>query len=73
MANRPVYSVEDDPGRPYKAYVSTFITLFATFLAYWVADVDPFTNKEMGEAFLIALGASGVTGGATFAIRNPKR
>jgi hypothetical protein len=61
----------DDPKKPWKAYVATALTAVGTFVTYWIADTDPFTAKEMGEAALAALVASGLTGGATFATRNP--
>ena len=63
--------VKDDPKRPYKAIVATVLTAIGTFVAYWIADADPFTAKDAGEAALAALIASGVTGGTTFAIANP--
>lgn len=63
--------MEADPKRPYKAYVATAITALGTFVAFWVADTDPFTIKEAASAALAAVVASGLTGGATFAVRNP--
>lgn len=65
--------VEDVPSKPYKAYVAAGLTAVGTFVAYWVADKDPFTAKEVGEAAVAALIASGLTGGATFRVPNPKR
>jgi hypothetical protein len=63
--------VKDDPKRPYKAIAATVLTAVGTFIAYWVADADPFTSKDVGEAALAALIASGLVGGTTFAIPNP--
>lgn len=71
--NAQVARVEDDPAKPYKAIASTVLTAVGTFVAYWIADADPFTAKEAAEGGLLALIASGITGGATFTVRNPKR
>lgn len=65
--------VVDDKAKPYKAYIATALTAVGTFAAYWIADKDPFTAKEIGEAALAALVASGLTGGATFQVKNPKK
>lgn len=65
--------VEADPSRPHKAYVASALAAVGTFVAYWVADTDPFTAKEVGQALIAALVASGVTGGATFKVPNPLR
>ena len=70
-AHAHVARIEADPRRPWKAIVATALSAAGTFVAYWVADVDPFTSKEAGEAVLLALAASGLTGGATFSVRNP--
>ena len=64
--------MEADPKRPYKAYIATALSAIGTFVAVWVADSDPFTTKEMAQAALAAVVASGLTGGATFSVRNPK-
>jgi hypothetical protein len=71
MAN-PTPAVEADPKRPYKAYVSTALSAVATFVTFWIADVDPFTAKEAAGAGVTALVSAGIIGGATFAVRNPK-
>jgi hypothetical protein len=60
-----------DPKRPWKAYAATATSFLAIFVSYWVADGDPFTAREMGEAFVAAAVGSGVVGGATFAKKNP--
>lgn len=65
--------MEADPKRPYKAYIATALSALGTFVAVWVADTDPFTLKEAANAALAALVASGLTGGATFAVRNPQK
>ena len=65
--------VEDDPKKPYKAYASAALTAVATFAAWWIADDDPFTAKEAAQGAIYALTATGLVGGATFTIRNPKR
>lgn len=65
-------AVEADPKRPYKAYVSAALSAAGTFIAFWIADADPFTAKDAGQGALAALVASGLTGGATFWVRNPK-
>lgn len=63
----------DDPKRPYKAYVASALSFVAAFVAYWIADKDPFTAKEMGEAAVTGAVSAGLIGGGTFAVRNPKR
>jgi hypothetical protein len=65
--------VEADPTKPVKAIVAAALSAVGTFVACWVADADPFTAKEAGQAFLLALAASGVTGVPTFAVHNPLR
>lgn len=65
--------IEDDPAKPYKAYAAAALTAIGTFIAFWIGDAEPFTAKDAGEAFLAALVASGLTGGATFVVGNPKR
>lgn len=69
----PTTIVEDDPKKPWKAVVAAVIPFGTTFLAFWIADTDPFTAKEVGQGVLLGLAASGITGGATFATSNPKR
>lgn len=64
---------EDDPKRPRKAIASTILSALAAFVAFWIADTDPFTVKEAAQGVLLALVSSGLVGGATFAVRNPKR
>lgn len=64
--------VKDDPKRPWKAIASTAVSFVATFAGIWIADVDPFTAKEAVGALVTAAIASGLTGGAAFAVRNPK-
>lgn len=72
IENDPLVSeVKDDPKRPYKAIAATALTAIGTFVAYWISDSDAFTSKDVGEAFLAAVIASGITGGATFAVPNP--
>jgi hypothetical protein len=66
-------AVEDDPKKPYKAYVATALTAVSSFILYWVADEDPFTAKEAGQGVVSALMASGVVGAGTFLKANPKR
>jgi len=65
------------PGTPQtstKAVVATLLSAVAGFVTYWVADKDPFTAKEAGNAVLLAIGASGLTGGGTWVAQNkPKR
>lgn len=65
--------VKDDPKKPYKAYAAAVASFFAPVLAFWVADTDPFTAKEAGQAVLIALASSGLTGAAAFQVKNPKK
>ena len=65
--------VEADPKKPTKAITATVGTFIAAFVVYWVADKDPFTAKDAGQAFVSGLVASGLTGGATFTVKNPLR
>lgn len=64
--------VVDDPKRPYKAYVGAVIGGIGAFIAWWVADEDPFTAKDAGEAFLAALAVAVPGFGLTFAVKSPK-
>lgn len=66
------HQVEADPRRPYKAYASTVLSAIAVFVAVWIVDEDPFTWKEAAGAALAALTSSGIIGGATYAVKNPK-
>jgi hypothetical protein len=63
---------KDNPKKPYKAYAAAALTGVGAFIAFWIGDDDPFTKKDAGQAFLAALGASGLTGLGTFQVRNPK-
>lgn len=65
--------LEDDAARPYKAYVSAALSALATFLVYWIADPGKFTQEDFLQALLAAVIASGLTGGGTFVVRNPKK
>jgi hypothetical protein len=61
------------PGTPQtgtKAYVAAALSFVAAFVTYWIADVDPFTAKEVGEAALTGAVAAGLIGGGTFATKN---
>lgn len=58
------------PQTPYKAYAAAALTAVGTFVAFWIGDDDPFTKKEAAQAAISALVASGVTGGATFVVKN---
>lgn len=61
------------PGTPqtsYKAYVATGLSVLVAFLLQWVSDEDPFTHKEMANAFVYALLAGGVVGLPTYATKN---
>lgn len=71
MSYTPQHAAVADPKRPYKAYATAAVSAVGTFVAAWVMDTDPFTAKEAGEAALMAVVASGVTGGVGFTIRNP--
>lgn len=64
--------VVDDPAKPWKAAAATAVSAIGAFIAFWVADEDPFTAKDAGSALLAALVASGIVGGATFVTPNPK-
>ena len=61
------------PGVPQtatKAYASAALSFAAAFLAYWIADKDPFTAKEIGEAALTGAIAAGFVGGGTYKVKN---
>lgn len=62
----------DDKKKPYKALVSAGGTVVAFVFSAWLADTDPFTAKEIGEAIFGGLLAGGVVGGATYGIKNPR-
>lgn len=64
--------LEADPKRPWKAVAATVLSFVAAFVTFWVADVDPFTAKDAGQAALSGLIASGLIGGATYGVRNPQ-
>jgi hypothetical protein len=49
----------------YAGVVSAGLTFVGAVLAYWIADADPFTAKEFGEAVLTGAVAAGVIGGGT--------
>ena len=61
------------PQTPYKAYAATAVSFVATFIGVWVADTDPFTAKEVAAGLVTAAVASGLTGSATYAVRNRAR
>ena len=58
------------PQTPYKAYVSAALSFVYAFVAYWIADVEPFTAKEAGEAALSGAVAAGLIGSGTYAVKN---
>lgn len=67
MSNSP------NPGVPQtatKSIVSGVGAGVVAFLGFWIADTDPFTSKEIGQAVLLGLIGSGLIGGATYAARN---
>lgn len=64
--------MEDDKKRPYKAYVATALTFVSGVVLSWIADTDPFTAKEFGEAVVTSAIASGIVGAGTYAKSNPK-
>ena len=66
-------AVPADPKRPWKAYAATALSGLSVFVAAWVADTDPFTQKEIVAALVAAVIGSGITGGATYAVRNPAK
>lgn len=68
----PPEVVKDDPKRPWKAYVPTALSAASLFVMAWVADVEPFTPKEIAAAAVAALTTSGVIGVATYFTKNPK-
>lgn len=67
-----IETVKDDAKRPYKAYAATAISFLVTFAGFWIADTDPFTAKEAVQGLVTAAIGSGLTGGAAFAVSNPK-
>lgn len=61
------------PGVPQtgtKAYVAAALSFIVAFGVYWIADKDPFTAKDMGEAAISGLVASGLIGGSTYKVKN---
>lgn len=61
-----------DPRRPYKAYAATALSFLCAFVAMWIADTDPFTLKDAGQAFLAGVGVAFPTGLGTYSVENPK-
>jgi hypothetical protein len=68
----PDADVVPDPKRPIKAYVSAALAAISTFVGFWIADVPPFTAKEIGQGIILGIIGSGLTGGATYVAKNPK-
>jgi hypothetical protein len=61
------------PGTPQtgaKAYIAGAIAFTTAVGGYYVADDDPFTRKEMVEAFLMGLGSLGLGGVLTYVLPN---
>lgn len=61
------------PGTPQtntKAYVASGLAFLTTFVGVWIADTDPFTAKEIAGGLITAAIASGITGGATYTVKN---
>jgi hypothetical protein len=67
-----IEEVKDDPKRPWKAVAATVLSFVGTFAAFWIADTDPFTSKEIAQGLLTAAASSGLTGGTAYMVRNPK-
>lgn len=65
--------IEADPKKPWKAVAAAVASGLVAFVLYWVADEDPFTWKDAGEALVAGVAASGLVGGTTFGVRNPLR
>lgn len=65
--------MEDDKKKPYKAYAATALTFAASFVTFWIADVDPLTAKEAAGGLVTAAVAAGLTGGVTYRVRNPQK
>jgi hypothetical protein len=58
------------PQTPTKAVASGVVSFFVLFGMYYVADVDPFTKKEIVEALILAVIGSGLTGGTALMVKN---
>lgn len=54
----------------HKAYYATAVSFLAILLSAWVADGGSVEPKEVGEWVLLGLVGSGLTGGATWRVRN---
>lgn len=67
-----VYETKPDPKRPWKAYVAGAIAAVSAGVAWWVADEDPFTAKDFGQAVLAAIGAGAPTWLGTYFTTNPR-
>lgn len=58
------------PQTPTKALFSALVAFLLAAGAYYIADDDPFTRKEMVEMLLLGLVGSGLTGGTAYAVKN---
>lgn len=58
------------PQTPYKAYAAALVAALGTIVMYWVMDSGKFTEQDLKEAVGAAIVLSGLTGGATFGVRN---
>jgi hypothetical protein len=58
------------PQTPAKAVFAGLLGFVMAVGAYYIADDDPFTRKELVEAFLLGLVGTGLTGGGTYALKN---
>jgi hypothetical protein len=71
MTHDPYPAVHADTRKPWKAIAAAAVAAVTAFLTYWIADAPPFEPKEIAQALLLALGASGIGGGVTYGVRNP--
>lgn len=62
-----------DPGvpqTPTKALAGGVLSGIIFFVGQWIIDTDPFTAKEIANAAIGAVVASGLTGVTTYAVKN---
>lgn len=58
--------------KAYKAQIATALSFVAGVTTFWIADTGAFTPKEIAQAVITSAVSSGIIGGATWWVKNPK-